>query len=703
MICKKANYRACVLSVVAVASFLMIGVALASDSSPWGYMDPSYTRIAQGADAGYRGLEQTIQARTGEATTITPELEKMLNSVPDTSRLSIFVDTRRQADLTTLPLGSSRADKIAYLKSVAAEAQRGILDFVAKENIQDVTSFWLTSRVFLRATPAEVRELAQRSDVALVDLNCKFRMPSSSIQRSEPHGADRGRLEADPVGPYAIKAEQCWAQGYTGGGVVVGMISTGIDTSQGVFKNDDGTSRLRSSPNWFDAIDYPPINYPFDDNGEGTECMGLMAGCRIDSYNPHDTVGVAPGAQFVCARAWNANYQSNPYALDQSFEWMANVGPNVVCCPWDLGLTYRDSLYCWEDILQLQFLGIVVVSPIGTYGPDSNTSATPGSFPTVISVGETGWNWWYLDPWSSLGPAPQMYPWNQTASWPRRDWNYTNPTVTAPGDTLIVPLANTPGEAGVFTGPDGSSALAAGAIALLLQKYRNLSPTEVFNMVADNADKQPGYNYPINGRGWGGVDCANLLAAAPVKTETLAFTNSPLATYPTEARHLVRTPNSEELHAVYQSGGMIYYQRSPDGTYWYPAECLGPGRSPSVSLDFNNLPWVCYVSATSAPDSIYCSVKRSEQPGDWNRILVIWHSVGTFGTLSMVCSNFGGGGSGSSSGPDIGYLAFANYYPGGPGPFGVVPTPECCISFTSFDTLNPTLYSKPYARYNCYC
>jgi hypothetical protein len=130
----------------------------------------------------------------------------------------------------------------------------------------------------------------------------------------------------------------------------------------------------------------------------------------------------------------------------------------------------------------------------------------------------------------------------------------------------------------------------------------------------------------------------------------------PSATFPTQARHLVRRPNSNELHIVYQKPDpfgidSIWYQRSTDGGVLWSRDALAQGQTPCISLDFNNLPWVTY----TRNDSLFGSFM--DICGQWHEFLIYYYEDAQLGPASFVCSNLRTS-TGITPAPDMGYAVF---------------------------------------------
>jgi hypothetical protein len=176
------------------------------------------------------------------------------------------------------------------------------------------------------------------------------------------------------------------------------------------------------------------------------------------------------------------------------------------------------SLEFWDDCLNLKTLNKIVVFKIGTTGGATSGSAkTPGNYPFVFGIGTTD----SLDDranWSCRGPAPNQYPWNDTTFWIRQDWNFIKPDITAPG--VSIRSAEIGGGYGFSDGTAWSSAHAAGALAILLQKDSLLSINELALLLDDYADHpSQGSPYPNNNYGWGRLNIYSSLQHVPYVNE----------------------------------------------------------------------------------------------------------------------------------------------------------------------------------------
>jgi len=425
--------------------------------------------------------------READIPRLAPELETVLDAAEPDDLIDVIVHTRRQANLDALPPGTGYGGKLAHLQDVAELAQRDILAWLATTDARNVRSFWLVSRIALAATPAVIRTLAARDDIAYI-----FDDFVVTIDYRASEGEPLPPVDLQEWNITKVRAPECWSAGFNGAGIVVGNIDTGVQTSHPAFGG-----RWRSSNGWYDAVNGQ--SSPYDDNGHGTHCMGSTVG--------GNGIGVAPGATFIAAKALAANGSGNSSWFVACFDWMAGTGrPDILSNSWG---SDRTSTYWFNYVNNLRSLGIIIVGAIGNSGPGGSTSMPPGSYPNVIGVGATT-STDAIASFSSRGPAPNQAPWNDSGWWPRPDWNLINPGISAPGQNI---RSAVPG--GGYYNLDGTSMAAphvAGAAAILLQKDATLTHDQVFNLFADHAARPSGgAPYPNINYGWGRLDCKTAL------------------------------------------------------------------------------------------------------------------------------------------------------------------------------------------------
>lgn len=314
--------------------------------------------------------------------------------------------------------------------------------------------FWLVNGVALDATPAEIAALGVDPDVASVDLD-----PEVTIA-----GARSGVTPDDSWGVPATGAPAVWRRyGLTGAGVRVGSIDTGADAT-----NPELAGAIVA---WRDFINDRPV--PYDDNGHGTHTVGTMVARNLGA-----TVGVAPGAQAVVAKAIRADGTAMGSDLLAAAEWMTDPDgdpatpdfPAVINNSW----TAPDAANEWFRPMVQAWVALGIVPVFGA-GNSGTTIGNPASYPesfTAGSVDESG----AVSETSSRG----LLTWN-VGDVPTA---FSKPDVTAPG---VYISSTVPGGYGMYSGSSMAAPHLAGAVALVKQARPDMGPGEIRALITATA------------------------------------------------------------------------------------------------------------------------------------------------------------------------------------------------------------------------
>ena len=180
-------------------------------------------------------------------------------------------------------------------------------------------------------------------------------------------------LFLDNSGPY-IGAEFPKQMGFTGKGIKIGVIDTGINISHPDFFNHKETSRFLKG---YDFVDNDTI--PQDTNGHGTQVTGIIA-------SDGQLKGIAPMAEIFSYRV-SSDGESVPSnliikAINQAVEDRVDI-INI-----SLGVNMTHNKID-EAVNNAISQGIVVVAAAGNSGPDKSTIGSPAKNPNAITVGAT--------------------------------------------------------------------------------------------------------------------------------------------------------------------------------------------------------------------------------------------------------------------------------------------------------------------------
>lgn len=457
-----------------------------------------------------------------------PLLKKLLES--NTPPVSFIVYLKETADLAAAaaaaplnaqrlvdPLGK-RTAIVNALQQTARASQGGVLQILnspitnqagqISAAASDIRPLWIINAVAAKGSLDIVLALAARPDVAVVRLDKKI-----ELERFAPRlvngkwglGLKRQLLiptyQSSPEwGVSKIRADLVHnALGINGAGVVVANIDTGVDWQhpalQNRYRGYTGPGKLpQHLGNWFDATPNP-ATYPIDGNGHGSHTMGTMVGAN--------GIGVAPGAQWIAARAFDSSGSALNSWLHSAFQWILApngnpaLAPDVVNNSW--GSSIGASTEFQADVQALLNAGIYPIFSAGNDGPDSGTIGSPGSMDIAFAVGATDIND-EVTLFSSRGPSP---------------WNKIKPEVTAPGKDV---LSSLPGGAyGEFNGTSMAAPHVSGLVALMLQASPGLvnNLSQISDTLISTAVRL-GNPIPNNNYGWGRVDAyAAVMAVGP--------------------------------------------------------------------------------------------------------------------------------------------------------------------------------------------
>jgi subtilisin family serine protease len=482
---------------------------------------------------GFWILSVLLWAGLASAGGLDPGLAAKLSGLGPNEELSVLVHLKAQADLTLFH-PDNKAGMVAELHQVAEATQPALLARYAGR-IRYVGPFWIYNGFVCTAKWDVIRDLAAQPEVDFVCENATVHL----ADYEETPGINTIEWNIRK-----IKADSVWRpRGYTGQGVVIGNIDTGVDVTHPALQ-----SHWRSQDGWYDPVSHTAT--PHDSNGHGTFGMGIAVGSASI-----DTIGVALGASWIAAKAFSAGGGGQTVWLDSCFQWYAHLcslgrGPAVIINAW--GTSSRTDTHFWSACRNLQLLGVTIAFSVGALGPGSGTVPAPSNFPCLIGLGVTDVSD-VISSFSSRGPAPTGYPWDSSAAWLDPQWgirtpnHHIKPDLVAPG--VNVRSSYTNHGYVVMSGTSWGPPHLAGAIALILQKNPTLTPTQLWQIITSTCDTFSwGNPYPNQNYGWGRLNCLRAVDATPSGVEAEA---SPSLQ---EALHLSVSPNPMRERCEFRLG-----------------------------------------------------------------------------------------------------------------------------------------------------
>ncbi|MCX7948289.1 MAG: S8 family peptidase [candidate division WOR-3 bacterium] len=439
---------------------------------------------------------------------IDPKLGVILEKTPQDAPIELFIVLRDQL-LLPENLKVSPKEKISILQNYHYSSQRNLVEFLkSSSDVYEIKQFWVVNAIYVKIRRSAFERLfLNRQDIDIIYHDWdNFKIVA--------HKSNDNNTYAATWNIARIKADSVWiVHGYTGNGVIIGNLDTGVDP------NHPALSGKILTNYWRDAVNNQAN--PYDDNGHGTHTIGTSVGG--DGLGPFvNDIGVAPNAKVVVCKAFNASGSGSNSAITTCVQHFTDVkvnsGVNIVAVnnSWGGG---GGNTWLWNAIWNgWRANNIIPVFAAGNSGPGTGTVGSPGDYPIVIAVGATNSSD-NIASFSSRGPAPSSSPYNNTNYWSRSDWNYFKPDIAAPGQGVP---SSVPG--GGYQSWDGTSMATphvTGVIALMFEKNPTLTYSQVYLIITDYGRVRPsgcGNTWPNNNCGWGRIDALLTIQNTPSNT-----------------------------------------------------------------------------------------------------------------------------------------------------------------------------------------
>ncbi len=271
--------------------------------------------------------------------------------------------------------------------------------------------------------------------------------------------------------------------GYTGEGVTMAIIDTGIDGNHTALDDldDDNMTDDPKIVAFYDAINNPGATngteiFPYDDNGHGTHCAGITAGTGAPNYQH---IGVAPRANLVGVKVLDGGGSGSFAAVMAGMQWTVEKRHefNIRAASMSLGaLTGAIEWTSSEEesvnrmANEMMRAGVTLFIAAGNSGGTA-TIGTPGSAEDVITVGSLDKDT-SIAIYSSQGPTEE---------------GRVKPNIAFVGSSVNAPDANTGDGYVALSGTSMATPGAAGVAVLMYQANPDLSPFDIRNIMQETS------------------------------------------------------------------------------------------------------------------------------------------------------------------------------------------------------------------------
>jgi len=457
---------------------------------------------------------------------------RVLKTAEANGESEFFVFLSEQADLSDVSSLQTKEEKGAFvyekLTEIATRTQPPITSKLEEIGV-DYEPYWIANMIWVRGDLATLQTMAKRADVSHIYTDPEFQVELNQAARNSSTTED---TESIGWNLQQVNADDVWALGYTGKGVVIAGVEGGHDWDHPVLKNQyrgwNGVS-VDHDYNWYDGAvdgDDDCSDGPCVSDDLGTVTMSIMVG---DDGQGNQT-GMAPDAKWIACRHRNDDFTSLVASYIKCYQWflaptdlngqnpIPAKAPHIINSPF----TCR-SIWCPDPnmlstvINNLRAAGILTVQSTTSDGPECSTIRTPPAiYDAAFTVGSTSQNDTISD-FSSRGPVTVD------------GSNRLKPDITAPGEDIRIAV---PG--GGFEKWDGVSIAGphvTGLAALLISASPSLSgqPDQLELVMREGAVPKttsqscgeiPGSQIPNNTYGYGRIDALESLSKIPHLTVT---------------------------------------------------------------------------------------------------------------------------------------------------------------------------------------
>ncbi|HEX6923215.1 MAG TPA: S8 family serine peptidase, partial [Bacillales bacterium] len=326
-----------------------------------------------------------------------------------------------------------RTAVVSALRAKSLDTQASVKQFLRKQKkagkVKSFESFYIVNAMAVTGTKEVAEELAQFGEIEKILPNRTrhlIKTNHSKTKGTKKKASNKAQPKAttsddDEIGPNIehIGAPQAWGVGIDGSGVVIASLDSGVQWDHPALKrkyrgyDPENPDQPNNEFNWFDAV--AGQDAPYDDLGHGTHTVGTMVGSEPDGTNK---IGVAPGAQWIAAKAFTSAGTGSDVDILEAGEWILapkdsegnphpEKAPDIVNNSWGGGRGidewFRPMVQNWRaaGIFPAFAAGNTTIFEPG--GPGSVSA--PGNYPESFAVGATNLDD-ELAGFSLQGPSP---------------------------------------------------------------------------------------------------------------------------------------------------------------------------------------------------------------------------------------------------------------------------------------------------------
>lgn len=397
------------------------------------------------------------------------------------------------------------------LKIFSEEKQQEVLSLLQAEKrsnkVTNVRSYWLSNAISCTAKRDVIYLLAEHPDIESISYDeMIYMLPEDDQQANEITRRQLTNEDADLTDNIImVNADKVWSMGYTGKGVIVAVIDSGVN-----YNHTDLSDHL-----WDGGAEFPYHGYnvidgnndPMDNNGHGTHCAGTICGDGTSGIH----TGIAPDVTLMCIKALDDYGNGSASSINAAMEFAVEHHADILSM--SLGFpnsSTANKTWLRNTCVNTLELGVIASVAAGNHGKNAtpymqvpNNVLIPGMCPPpwlhpdqeinsgdlscVVCVGAID----YFENMyenGSIGPVTWTdtqfndYPYNPAIGLIR-------PDICAPGVGIKSLDHNNNNSYNLKSGTSMATPCVAGVMALMLEKQNDLTPAEICMILETTAKK----------------------------------------------------------------------------------------------------------------------------------------------------------------------------------------------------------------------
>ena len=448
---------------------------------------------------------------------IDSRLQEVLNQKSD-EMIPVNIVFKSQIDLAklrtraaaTLDKNVKRDMLVDELKLFSEERQQEVLSILKAETrsskVTNIKTHWLSNAISCTASSDVIYLLSKHPDIEVIGYDEMVKMIPEEGQQTltQTRTNDTDVDLTDNI--YMVNADKVWAMGYTGKGVLVAVIDSGVN-----YNHEDLKDHL-----WDGGAQYPNHGYntvndnddTMDRYGHGTHCAGTICGDGTAGI----LTGMAPDATLMCVKALDDYGSGSTSSINSAMEFAIEHHADILSM--SLGIlapSAANKTLLRNTCVNALELGVVASVAAGNFGtnmtpqmqvpnnilapascpppwlhPDQQVN--PGGLSCVVAVGAVDY---FENMYSNGSKGPVTWTDTQFNDYPYGGdkIGLIRPDVCAPGvGVKSLDYSDTQGY-NLKSGTSMAAPCVAGVMALMLEKNANLSPADICMTLETTAKK----------------------------------------------------------------------------------------------------------------------------------------------------------------------------------------------------------------------